>query len=84
MSDQNQNKQDEGLEEAVIEENPVEGIAIIEAPTVEADTGEALDVVKVEPKVFRAIMVEGDVEIFTIESSLEFGGTLIEEEVEVA
>ena len=52
----------------------------MEAATAKDETGAALDVATVEAEALGDIMKEGDVEILTIESSPEWGGTLIEEE----
>ena len=54
----------------------------MEALTAEAEIGEALDVATAEAKDIRAMMIEENTELLTIESSLEWGGTLIEEEQE--
>ena len=56
MSYQNQNNQEEGLEEAATRTNPVEGIAIMEAPAAEAETGAALDAAIVESNIVGVIM----------------------------
>ena len=40
----------------------------------------ALDAIKIEAEDDRAIEMEGNIELVTIESSPEWGGTLIEEE----
>ena len=44
----------------------------------------ALDAATVEAEDAGAMMTEGDVEVLTIESSLEWMGTLTEEETEMA
>ena len=80
MSDHNQNNQEEGFEEVATTTNTMEGIDILEALETEAETRAALDAAKVEDEAVGAIMIEGDAEIFTIESSPEWRGTLIEEE----
>ena len=54
----------------------------MEALTVEDETGVALDVVTAEAKDVRAMITEENMEVLTIESSTEWGGTLIEEEHE--
>ena len=56
----------------------------VEAPTAEAETGAALNVATIEDEVVGDIMIEGYANILTIESSPEWGGTLIEEEIEMA
>ena len=80
MSEHNPNNQEEELGEAATTTNPMEGIAILEAPTAEAETGVALDATTVEAGAVGDIMIEGDAEILTIESSPEWRGNLIEEE----
>ena len=62
----------------------MERIENVEAPTAEAETEAALNVVIVEYEDVGAIMTEGDAEILTIEYSPEWGGTLIKEETEMA
>ena len=42
-----------------------------------------MDATTVDAKVVGAMLIEENVEIFTIESSLEWMGTLIEEEIEM-
>ena len=64
--------------------NPTEGIENLGAPTTKVEAGAALDVTTIEDEVVGAMMTEGDVEVLTIESSLEWMGTLIEEETEMA
>ena len=79
MSDHNQNNQEEGFEEVATTTNTMEGIDILEALAAEVETRAALDVGIVEYEAVGAIMIEGDAEILTIESSLEWGGNLIKE-----
>ena len=62
------------------QENPVEILNIGAALTAEVETREALDVAIVETKYVRAMITEENNEVVTIESSPEWGGTLIEEE----
>ena len=50
----------------------------MEAQEEKVETGSALNVVIVEAKAMGDIMKECDVEILTIETSHEWGGTLIE------
>ena len=45
--------------EEVTTTNPMEGIAILEAPTAEAETGATFDVAKVEVEAVRAMMEDG-------------------------
>ena len=47
------------MEETATTTNPMEGIAILEAPTVEAETGAALDAAKVEAGAVKDTMKEG-------------------------
>ena len=54
-----------------------------EAPTTEAETGETLYVSIVEDEAMGAIRIEIDTKILTTESSPEWGGKLIEEEIEM-
>ena len=63
-----------------VHKNPVEELNNRVALTVEGETGVALDAVTVEPKDDRAFAIEDKIEMVTIESSPEWGGTLIEEE----
>ena len=67
------------MEDATTTTNPMERIAILEAPVAEAKIGEALDATTMEDEAVGSIMIEGDLEIFTIESSLEWRESLIEE-----
>ena len=53
------------------------------APSAEAEAGATFGVATVEAKAVGAMMIEENVEVFTIESSLEWMGTLIEEEKEM-
>ena len=78
MENQNRNYQEEYLEEATTTTNPVEGIVIMEALAAKAETGATLDAATMEAATVEATMEEEDVDIFTIESSPELGGTLIE------
>ena len=48
--------------------------------TTEGEIGVALNAATIEPEGDRAIAMEGNIELVTIESSPEWGGTLIEEE----
>ena len=50
------------------------------ALTAEGETGAALDAVTIEPEDDRAMATEENTDLVTIESSPEWGGTLIEEE----
>ena len=52
------------------------------ALTVEDETGAALYAVIVETEDVRAMIIEENMEVLTIEYSPEWGGTLIEEEQE--
>ena len=52
----------------------------MEALTAEAEAGVALDAATDEAEDVRATITEGNREVLTIESSPEWGGTLIEEE----
>ena len=70
--------------EASTTSNPMERIENVEALAIEAKNGAALNDAIVEVEAMGAIMTEADAEILTIESSLEWGGTLIEEEIEMA
>ena len=63
-----------------VQENPVERLNIGETMTTEVETGTALDAATVETEDFRAMITEENTEVVTIESSPEWGGTLIEEE----
>ena len=83
LANQNQNDQEEDLEEAATVANPVEGIVIMEALAAKVETGATLDAATMEAATVEATMEEEDVDIFNIESSLELGGTLIEEEIVV-
>ena len=56
----------------------------MEALTIEAKYRAALDVATAEAEDVRAMITEGNTELLTIESSPEWGGTLIEEEQENA
>ena len=63
-----------------VQENPVEILNIGAALTAEVETGAELDAVIVETKDVRAMITEENIEMVTIESSPEWGGTMIEEE----
>ena len=65
-----------------VQENPMERLNNRAALTAEVETRAALDVAIVETKYVRAMIIEEDTEVLTIESSPEWGGTLIEEEQE--
>jgi len=65
-----------------VQENPVERLNNRAALTAEVETGAALDAAIVEAKDVRAMITEENMEVLTIESSPEWGGTLIEEEQE--
>ena len=84
VSNQKQNNREGGLEEVATTTNPMEGIAILEAPTTEAKSGATLDAATVEVEDVGAIMTEGYANINIIESSPEWRGALIEEEIEMA
>ena len=58
----------------------MEGLENLGAPTVEAEAGAALDVAVVEAKAMGAVMTEENAKVITIKFSLEWRGTLIEEE----
>ena len=60
--------------------NPVEELNNRVALTVEGETRAALDVATIEPEDYRAMATEENTDLVTIESSPEWGGTLIEEE----
>ena len=62
------------------QENPIERLNNMEALIVEAEIGAALDAVTAEAEDVRAMIIEGNTEVLTIESSPKWGGTLIEEE----
>ena len=63
-------------------ENLVEILNNMEALTTEIEGGAALDAATDEAEDVRATITEGNREVLTIESSPEWGGTLIEEEQE--
>ena len=67
-----------------VKENPIERINNRAALTAEAETREALDAVIDEAKDVRAMIIEENMEVLTIEFSPEWGGTLIDEEQENA
>ena len=54
------------------------------ALTAEGEIGAALNAATIEPEGDRAIAMEGNIELVTIESSLEWGGTLIEKVLETS
>ena len=61
-------------------ENPVERLNNVEALTAKDGAGETLDAVTAKAEDVRAMITEGNIEVLNIESSPEWGGTLIEEE----
>ena len=63
-----------------VHENPMEELNSRAALTAEGETGAALDAVTIEPEDDRAMETKENNELVIIESSLEWGGTLIEEE----
>ena len=63
-----------------VHENLVEKLNSRAALTVEGETGVGLDAATVELEDDRAMEIEENTEMVTIESSPEWGGTLIEEE----
>jgi len=63
-----------------VDKNPVEDPNNRVALTAEGEIGAALNAATIEPEGDRAIEMEGNIELVTIESSPEWGGTLIEEE----
>ena len=80
MDDQSDDQAEE-LEENV-RENLVERLNNVGALIAEAEAGASLDAATAEAKVVIATIIEENVEVLTIESSPEWGGTLIEEEKE--
>ena len=50
------------------------------ALTAEGEIGTSLDAAKIEPEDDKSMEIEENIELVTIESSPEWGGTLIEEE----
>ena len=60
--------------------NPMEEIENLGTPATEAETGATLDVATVEAKAMGAVMTEENAKVITIKFSLEWRGTLIEEE----
>ena len=78
-SEDQQGVQAEQLREYV-HENPVEELNNRVALIAEGETGAALDVVIVKTKDGRDMITEENTEVATVESSPEWGGTLIEEE----
>ena len=83
MSEQNSKSQVEEQGELATTSSLMERIYNVEAPTAEDENGVALYVATVEFEFVRAIRTEGDTDILTIESSPEWGGTLIEESIEM-
>ena len=65
------NQEEESSEDAIVT-NPTEGIEDLGALSTEVETGVAFDAATVEDKVVGAMMIEENVEVFTIESSLEW------------
>ena len=63
-----------------VQENPVERLNNRAALTVEVEIRAALNAATVETEDVRAMITEENMEVVTIESSPEWGGTLIEEE----
>ena len=63
-----------------VHKNPVEELNNRVALTTEGEIGAALDAVTIEPENDRAMATKENTELVTIESSPEWGGTLIEEE----
>ena len=63
-----------------VHENPVEELNSRASLTAEGETRAALDAATVEPKDDRAMIIEENTEVVTIESSPEWRVTLIEEE----
>ena len=64
-----------------VHENPIEEPNNKVTLIAEGEIGAALNAVTIEPKVDRAMAMEGDIELVTIESSPKWGGTLIKEEL---
>ena len=58
----------------------MEGLNIRAALTAEGETGAALDATTVETEDDRAMIIEENTEVVTVESPPEWRGTLIEEE----
>ena len=65
----------EGVDKNLVE-NPDNKAAL----TTEGEIGAALNAVTIEPEGDRAMEMEGNIELVTIESSPKWGGTVIEEE----
>ena len=63
-----------------VHKNPVEEPNNRVALTTEGEIGIALDATTIEPENDRAMEMDENIELVTIESSPEWGGTLIEEE----
>ena len=63
-----------------VHKNPVEELNNSVALTAEGEIGAALDAATIEPEDDRAMETKENTELVTIESSPEWGGTLIEEE----
>ena len=64
-------------------ENPIEEIESLGDPTAEAEVGETLDAVTAEAEAMGAVVIEENTKVFTIESSPEWRGILIEEETKM-
>ena len=64
----------------VVHKNPMEEPNNRVAPTAEGEIGTSLDAAKIEPEDDKSMEIEENIELVTIESSPEGGGTLIEEE----
>ena len=75
MDDQSDD-QAEGLEENA-REKPVERLNNMEALTTKAEARAALDSMIAKAEDVRAKIIEGNIDVLTIESSPEWGGTLI-------
>ena len=63
-----------------VHKNPMEELNNRVALTAEGEIGTTLDVATIEPEDERAMATEENTNLVTIESSLEWGGTFIEEE----
>ena len=82
-SDDQSDDQAEELEENS-RENLVERLNNVEVLTTEAKVGAALDAATAEAEDVRSTTIKDNAAVLTIESSPEWGGTLIEEEQENA
>ena len=60
-----------------------EARASFDVATAEAEVGASFDVAIAKDESVGAMIIEENVEVFTVESSLEWMGTLIEEETEM-